>query len=230
MLLGLSSPVFIRQEISQKNHTFIFSCLDYFNSLYTCLSHAALSRLKLVQNLDTRLLTRTCRWPRIHRLSVQFRIDYTILLIIFNILFDLAPVTLLISLLFIPLLNHFYPHISTTSNPLSNHKTNGERAYTVFALTRRNNHPQSIRFVANKALLILPSYIFMMLFSLFFNKNSFECSEDCYTFLGCVHCIFNSAVFALLVNHELKLIQPSSLWSQHFFTLEKAFNRIEARL
>ncbi len=64
-------------------HTFIFSHLDYCNSLYTCLSQAALNRLQLVQNAAARLLTRTSRQSHItpvlaslHWLPVKFTINY----------------------------------------------------------------------------------------------------------------------------------------------------------
>ena len=69
-------------DLEQVSHGFIFSCLDYCNSLYTCLSQSSLNRLHLVQNAAARHLTRTSRrsyitlvLPSLHWLPVKFRIN-----------------------------------------------------------------------------------------------------------------------------------------------------------
>lgn len=46
-------------DLELLSHTSIFSRIDCCNSLYMCLSHAALNRLQVVQNAAARLLTRT---------------------------------------------------------------------------------------------------------------------------------------------------------------------------
>ena len=51
----VSFPAATRCSKNQKIHSFIFSHLDYCNSLYTCLSQASLNRLQLVQNVAARL-------------------------------------------------------------------------------------------------------------------------------------------------------------------------------
>ena len=68
-------------------NTLIFSRLDYCNALFTCLNHAALSCLQLVQNTAARLLTKANRrshissiFASLYWLPVKYRIDFKTLL------------------------------------------------------------------------------------------------------------------------------------------------------
>lgn len=77
---------FSSTDLEQLIHTFSLTHLDYCNSLYTCLSQAALNRLLLVQNAAARLLTGSSPRPHItpvlvslHCLPVKFRIHHKIL-------------------------------------------------------------------------------------------------------------------------------------------------------
>ena len=79
-------------------HSFISSCLDYCNSLFTCLNQRSLERFHLVQNSFDRLLTRTKYQDHImpvlallHWLPVRFRINLKVLLITFKALNGLYP-------------------------------------------------------------------------------------------------------------------------------------------
>ena len=82
-------------DLEQIIHAFIFSPLDYYNSLFTCLSQVSLLRLQLVQNAAARLLTghRSHITPilvSLHCLPVKLRIDFKILLITYTTLHGLA--------------------------------------------------------------------------------------------------------------------------------------------
>lgn len=85
--------IFSSMDLKLLIHTFIFSRIDYCNSLYTCLSQDALNHLQLVQNAAGSI-------RRSHITPVHTRPCMT-----------LPPVTLLIFLF--PLINHFVPQIST---------------------------------------------------------------------------------------------------------------------
>lgn len=126
-------------------HTFIFSCLDYYNSLYVCLSQAALNRLQLVPNAAARLLPRTsCRshitpvLASLHWLPIISRINYKILLITYMALSDLAP-----GYFFWFLIPFRSSNLSLLFIPRSNCKTKGDRAFAVLAPTLWNHLPQS---------------------------------------------------------------------------------------
>ncbi len=87
-----------RKEFESVIHAFITSRLDYCNSLYVGLDQPSLQRLQLVQKAAARLLTGTKNYehitpvlPSLHWLSVRFRIEFKILLIVFFILHGLAP-------------------------------------------------------------------------------------------------------------------------------------------
>ena len=90
------SPILSSTVLEQPIHTFLFSLLDYCNSLYSCLSQSSLKRLQLIQNTAATLLTRTSRRSHItpvlasfHCLPVKFRINYKILLITYKALHNL---------------------------------------------------------------------------------------------------------------------------------------------
>ena len=98
-------------------------------------THAAVrfvNRLQLVQNAAARLLTRTSRRSHItpvlaslHCLPVKFRINYKILLITYEALHDLDPVTCQTSLFLIPLLGRS-SNLSLLSVPRSTCKSKGD--------------------------------------------------------------------------------------------------------
>ncbi|KAF7644918.1 hypothetical protein LDENG_00213420 [Lucifuga dentata] len=51
-----------KTELELAIHAFISSCLDYCNSLLTCLSKTALNQLQTVQNVAARLSTKSLAW------------------------------------------------------------------------------------------------------------------------------------------------------------------------
>lgn len=79
-------------------HTFVFSRLDCYDSLYSGIDPSLLHHLQLVQNLAARMLTGT-RWCEhitsvlrsVHWLPVPSRIDFYVLLLVFKCLNSLAP-------------------------------------------------------------------------------------------------------------------------------------------
>ena len=91
-------PFLTPSDLSKVVHAFIFSRLDYCNSLYTCLTQKSIHSLQLVQNAAARLLTGTRKYDHItpilaslHWLPIDFRIQFKILLITCKARFGLAP-------------------------------------------------------------------------------------------------------------------------------------------
>ncbi|KAF7649941.1 hypothetical protein LDENG_00133700, partial [Lucifuga dentata] len=77
---------YLPKTVISQIHAFISSCLDYCNSLFSCLAASATSRLQMVQNAAARLLTHTKRREHItpvlaslHWLPVHFQIQFKIL-------------------------------------------------------------------------------------------------------------------------------------------------------
>ncbi len=86
------------KDLEKVIHAFIFSGLEYCNSLYIGDSQKALSRLQAVQNAAARMLTGTRRREHItpvlfylHWLPVRFQIEFKLLLFVFKSLNGLAP-------------------------------------------------------------------------------------------------------------------------------------------
>ncbi|XP_032366676.1 LOW QUALITY PROTEIN: uncharacterized protein LOC116685831 [Etheostoma spectabile] len=97
-LLAKVQSFLSRQDLEKAIHAFISSRLDYCNALYVGLSQSSISRLQLVQNAAARFLTSTSRREHItpvlsslHWLPVRFRIDFKLLLFVFNAIYGLAP-------------------------------------------------------------------------------------------------------------------------------------------
>ncbi len=97
-LLAKVKPFLSHQDLEKAIHAFISSRLDYCNALYVGLNQSLISRLQLVQNTAARFLTGTSRREHItpvlsslHWLPVRFRIDFKLLLFVFNAINNLAP-------------------------------------------------------------------------------------------------------------------------------------------
>ncbi len=79
-------------------HAFMTSRLDYCNALLGGCPASSINKLQIVQNAAARVLTRSRKYHHItpilqslHRLPIEFRISYKILLLAYNALNDLAP-------------------------------------------------------------------------------------------------------------------------------------------
>ncbi len=97
-LISKIKPFLSRKDLEKVIHAFIFSRLDYCNSLYYGVQYKSLDRLQLVQNSAARLLTGTRKNEHItpvlrelHWLPVSYRIDFKILLFVFKALHGTAP-------------------------------------------------------------------------------------------------------------------------------------------
>jgi len=138
-------------------HAFIFSRLDYCNSLYAGTSHSAMSRLQLVQNAAARLLTgakkrnhitpilRSLQW-----LPVRYRVEYKLLIFVYKSMNSLAPPYLS------ALLTEHLPSRSLRSSnqrllsiPKSKLKSRGDRAFSVVGPRLWNDLPTSIRMASS---------------------------------------------------------------------------------
>ena len=139
--LAKIEPIFSRHHFETVIHTFVTTRPDYCNATYVGVSGSSITRLQMVQNAATRLLTGTCKYEHIspilaslHWLPVQFWIHFEILLFAFKSLNGLAP----------PYLSELlHPHIPThslrsdyqllLSVPKSKRKLRGDHAFAVSA-------------------------------------------------------------------------------------------------
>ncbi len=91
-LISKIKPFLSRKVLEKFIHVFIFSRLDYCNSLYYGVHDKSLDRLQLIQNAAARLLTRprknkhiTPGLRELHWLPVSYRINFKILLFVFKV-------------------------------------------------------------------------------------------------------------------------------------------------
>ena len=91
-------PIVSQTEMEMLIHTFISSCLDYCNFLFTCLSRTSLDRLQVVHNAAAKLLTRSSKRSHVtpivialHWLPIKFRIQFKVLEITYRALNGQAP-------------------------------------------------------------------------------------------------------------------------------------------
>ena len=87
-----------KQDLEKLVHAFVFSKLDYCNSIFTGLTKKSLRKLQLIKNAAARVLTRTKKTDHItpvlrslHWLPVTERIDFKILLHTYDALNGLGP-------------------------------------------------------------------------------------------------------------------------------------------
>uniref|UniRef100_A0A3B3S2Z9 Reverse transcriptase domain-containing protein n=1 Tax=Paramormyrops kingsleyae TaxID=1676925 RepID=A0A3B3S2Z9_9TELE len=97
-LLAKVKPFLNQSDLEKAIHAFISSQLDYCNALYVGITQARLHRLQLVQNAAARMLTNNRKNYHItpilcslHWLPVRFRIQFKLLMFVFNAINGLAP-------------------------------------------------------------------------------------------------------------------------------------------
>ncbi len=97
-LISKIKPFLSRKDLEKVIHAFIFSRLDYCNSLYYGVQDKSLGRLQVIQNAAARLLTGTRKYEHItpilralHWLPVSYRIIFKILSFVFKALHGRAP-------------------------------------------------------------------------------------------------------------------------------------------
>ncbi len=146
-------PFLSCKDLEMLIHAFVFSRLDYCNSLYIGVSQTSLSRLQVVQNAAARLLTGTRKYDHISPilaslgwLPIQARVDFKLLIFVYKSLNGLAPPYLS------ELLQVYKPPRSLRSAekgvlfvPRTKYKRRGDRAFAVVAPNLWNNLPLHIR-------------------------------------------------------------------------------------
>ncbi len=152
-LLAKVKPFVSCKDLEMLIHAFVFSRLDYCNSLYIGVSQTSLSRLQVVQNAVARLLSGTRKYDHISPilaslgwLPIQARVDFKLLIFAYFCLNGLAPSYLS------ELLQVYKPLRSLRSQdkgalfvPRTKLKRRGDRAFAVAAPKLWNNLPLHIR-------------------------------------------------------------------------------------
>lgn len=141
-----------QQDLEKLVHAFIFSRLDYCNTVFTGLPKKSIRQLQLIQNAAARVLTKTKKVDHItpvlkslHWLPVCQRIDFKILLLVYKALNGLGPKYIC------DLLINYEP-----SRPLRSSGTglltvprvrtkHGEAAFSFYAPTIWNKLPENCR-------------------------------------------------------------------------------------
>ncbi len=100
-------PFLSQQDNEKLVHVFISSRLDYCHALFTGLPKQSIHKLQLIKSSAARLLNRTRKREQItpvltnlHWLPVSFRIDFTVLLLVYKALYGLGPAYITNSLSF----------------------------------------------------------------------------------------------------------------------------------
>ena len=139
-----------QQDLEKLVHAFIFSGLDYCNSVFTGLTKKSIRKLQLIQNAAARVLTNTKRVDHIspvlkslHWLPVGQRIDFKVLLLVFKSLHGLGPKNI------VELLHNYKPSRCLRSSgtgllSVPRVKTkHGKAAFSYYAPTIWNKLPES---------------------------------------------------------------------------------------
>ncbi len=175
-LLAKVKPFLSATDLEKLIHAFIFSRLDYCNTIYIGVNQTALARLQAVQNAAARLLTGTPKHEHITPilfslkwLPVRFRIEYKLLVFVFKSLNGLAPTYL------DALVKHHTSARSLRSSdqqlltiPRARLKLKGDRAFSVAAPKLWNLLPVSIRSAQtiSSFKLLLKTYLLTQAFNL----------------------------------------------------------------
>ncbi len=175
-LLAKVKPFLSAIDLEKLIHAFIFSRLDYCNTIYIGVNQTALARLQVVQNAAARLLTGTRKHEHITPilfslkwLPVRFRIEYKLLVFVFKSLNGLAP-TYLDALV----KRHTSARSLRSSDqqlltiPRARLKLKGDRAFSVAGPKLWNLLPVSIRSAQtiSSFKLLLKTYLLTQAFNL----------------------------------------------------------------
>ena len=159
----------VRNRLSKSNletlvHAFISSQLDYCNVLYVNLPKKLLNKLQKLQNAAIRVIFNvrsrhpvTSLFEQLHWLTVDQRIIFKCLLLVYKSINGLAP-NVLDDMVVIRNKNNLTLH-----NVYYNHSKYGKRAFIYYASRFWNNIPTSIRLSSNVSTFktALKSYLFL---------------------------------------------------------------------
>ncbi len=202
-LLAKVKPFLSAIDLEKLIHAFIFSRLDYCNTIYIGVNQTALARLQAVQNAAARLLTGTRKHEHITPilfslkwLPVRFRIEYKLLVFVFKSLNGLAP-TYLDALV----KRHTSARSLRSSDqqlltiPRARLKLKGDRAFSVAAPKLWNLLPVSIRSAQtiSSFKLLLKTYLLTQAFNL----------SECWVL--CSLCLFVCVVLCLCLCIFMKM-------------------------